>query len=633
MSPSADDPTQAASQPDVHSAGNSGELPTIGLDPPSTPGARTLPLPMGSDTTVVKNQRLPASRKLRDFGDYELLEEIGRGGMGVIFKARQVGLDRTVAVKMILAGQLAGEEHVRRFRAEALAAASLQHPNIVTIHEVGEHDGQHFFSMDYVRGHSLAEVVRSGPLPVETAVRYMIAIAEAMRHVHAQQMLHRDLKPSNVLIDEFDQPRLTDFGLARRLAADSKLTATGTVLGTPSYMPPEQAAARRGEVGPASDVYSLGAILYELLTGRPPFQGETPLDTLLAVLDLEPTPPRQINPEVPPELEMICLKCLRKHPSDRYPSAGALADDLRRFQAGHSIEARSQLVPSQLVGRAVDAGANGWALWSLGFGVAGFTLAMATGMVPCAGLMLAGLPAFLAICLGTMGRNRAKAGARHGGKALAGLTCGVVALLLTLVLQVVGGAGALDWMVERGQGLFQREMDWNGLAQRWRPPPADAAEDQLFPATIAIKDRAELRRTAVEPVDSVADPPVQKSGRRATYPSPEGSIDLFVFRANELEKEALFNRVKESLRSDTDNFDNQDRTPPGLSVNYGSGSNAVSRWSFSAADGGPAIFWWGGDWLFLARSANAVDLDGFMRHYLRVVSVPLSGPAAAPPTP
>jgi WD40 repeat protein/predicted Ser/Thr protein kinase len=216
----------------------------------------------------------------RPFGDYELLEEIARGGMGVVYKARQVSLDRIVAVKMLLFGPLAQPEVVQRFRTEAAAAASLQHPNIVAIHEVGFREGQHFFAMDYVAGRSLADIVRDGLLPARRAADYIKTIAEAIEYAHQRGILHRDLKPSNVLIDGNDQPKVTDFGLAKRLEKDTELTLSGQVLGSPSYMPPEQAAAHRGLVGKRSDVYSLGAILYHLLTGRAPFVAPTMAETL-----------------------------------------------------------------------------------------------------------------------------------------------------------------------------------------------------------------------------------------------------------------------------------------------------------------------------------------------------------------
>jgi eukaryotic-like serine/threonine-protein kinase len=276
----------------------------------------------------------------RRFDDYELLEEIAHGGMGVVWKARQVSLNRTVAVKLMLSGTFAKPEFVKRFRAEAEAAASLQHPHLVAIHEIGEYEGQPFFSMDFVEGQNLAQLVRDRPLPVQRAAGYLKTIAEAVQYAHQQGILHRDLKPSNILIDAFDQPRITDFGLAKRLSGDADLTLSGQVLGSPNYLPPEQAEARHDAVGPASDVYSLGAVLYCLITGRAPFQAATVADTLKQVTTTDPVSPRLLNPSVPKDLETICLKCLEKEIPSRYGTAQELADELGRFLRSEPIEAR-----------------------------------------------------------------------------------------------------------------------------------------------------------------------------------------------------------------------------------------------------------------------------------------------------
>ena len=292
--------------------------------------------------------RVALGSRLRYLGDYELLEEVGCGAMGMVYRARQVSLNRVVAVKMLAAGQLATREAVQRFHAEAQAAASLQHPGIVAIHEVGEHEGRHYFSMDYVAGPSFAELARDHALPPETAARYVREIAEAVHYAHQRGILHRDLKPSNILLDPSDHPLITDFGLAKRLAGDAGLTVEGQVMGAPGYMPPEQAAGKRGETGVRSDVYGLGAILYHLLTGRPPFLAETIHETLSLVQGREPTPLRQLNQRVPRDLETICLKCLRKAPPERYASAAALADDLRRWRAGEPILARSPGLPERV---------------------------------------------------------------------------------------------------------------------------------------------------------------------------------------------------------------------------------------------------------------------------------------------
>jgi eukaryotic-like serine/threonine-protein kinase len=278
--------------------------------------------------------------RVRYFGDYELIEEIARGGMGAVWKARQIGLNRIVALKLILGGKLATPSDVLRFRREAEAAANLQHPNIVAIHEIGEHEGQHFFSMDYVEGKSLAGVSDGNPLPARDAARYVKIIAEAIQFAHEHGTLHRDLKPQNVLIDQYDQPRITDFGLAKILGEESSLTMSGEVMGTPSYMAPEQAAGRHDQVGMHTDVYSLGAILYELLVGCRPFSAPTVMGTLQQVMEAEPQPLRGIIAAVPADLETICLKCLEKAPARRYASARELADDLGRFLSDEPILAR-----------------------------------------------------------------------------------------------------------------------------------------------------------------------------------------------------------------------------------------------------------------------------------------------------
>jgi WD40 repeat protein len=273
---------------------------------------------------------------VRYFGDYELLEVVARGGMGVVFMARQVSLNRTVALKMILAGKFALADDVQRFHREAEAAANLDHPNIVPIYEVGEHQGQHYFSMKLIEGGSLAD--RKLPLPVHQAAGLAATVARAVHHAHQRGILHRDLKPGNILLDAQGQPHVTDFGLARRVEGDSH-TRTGSIVGTPSYMPPEQARAEK-VLTTGVDIYSLGAVLYELLTGRPPFQARTPWDTIQQVLERDPQPPRQINPGTPLDLETICQKCLEKDPQRRYHSAAALADDLERYLQSEPILAR-----------------------------------------------------------------------------------------------------------------------------------------------------------------------------------------------------------------------------------------------------------------------------------------------------
>jgi serine/threonine protein kinase/WD40 repeat protein len=310
-----------------------------------------------------KHGELPAGEERR-VGDYELIEELGRGGMGVVYRARQLSLGREVAVKFLLHGVLAGDQAIARFRAEAEAAASLRHPHVVAIHEIGEDRGRHFQAMELVRGRSLAEALRDGPLPAARAARYVRSVAEALQYAHERGVLHRDLKPANVLIDEHDEPRVTDFGLAKRVESRNEsgvegaddgtkssgpplstqpslnppLTLTGQVLGTPAYISPEQADGR--PVDARSDVYSLGALLYHLVAGRPPFTGESATHVLRQVAETEPVALRLLNPSLPGDLETICLKSLEKEPARRYPTAKELAEELHRWLRDEPIRAR-----------------------------------------------------------------------------------------------------------------------------------------------------------------------------------------------------------------------------------------------------------------------------------------------------
>jgi serine/threonine-protein kinase len=370
---------------------------------------------------------------------YEVLEELGRGGMGVVYKARQVALNRVVALKMILTGAHAGARERNRFKAEAEAGARLSHPHIVAVYEVGEHQGTLFLALEFCAGGSLEKRLDGTPLPPRQAADLVRTLARAVEVAHQAGVVHRDLKPANVLLagagglggqpgqgpakpQAAEQavagavPKVADFGLAKRLDEQGQ-TQTGEVLGTPSYMAPEQAAGRSRAIGPATDVYALGAILYELLTGRPPFRGASLMETLDQVLSQAVLPPSLLQHRVPRDLELICLKCLHKLPQDRFPTAAALADDLDRFLAGEPVSVRAGVVVervARLLGRSYhDVRFHGWSarlLWLASFPLLAqvpvFILAV-TGRPVMAAALLASLGSAAAVVIGLgLGRWR-----------------------------------------------------------------------------------------------------------------------------------------------------------------------------------------------------------------------------------
>jgi eukaryotic-like serine/threonine-protein kinase len=301
--------------------------------------------PAGRQSPEGLSSPSPGTSQGRRFGDYELFEELGRGGMGVVTRARELARGRIVALKRLLGGSESAPEDIERFRAESRAASRLAHPHIVPVLQVGECDGHPYFTMQYVEGTTLAKKLAEGPLPAIEAARLLLPVCRAIHYAHECGILHRDLKPSNILIDRQGNPYVSDFGLAKRIDVDPSLTPSGALVGTPSYMAPEQAGSlasgRRVEVGPASDVYSLGAILYHMLTGRPPFQAATAVETIMLALEHDPISPRALNPRVSPEAEMIALKCLQKSPGLRYATAADLAEDLESFLRGDPVSARS----------------------------------------------------------------------------------------------------------------------------------------------------------------------------------------------------------------------------------------------------------------------------------------------------
>lgn len=322
------------------------DLPTVDGDWAGESGTEQLPDDASpTERTISWDAEIPSSATVasapRMFADYEILSEIARGGMGVVYKARQTKLNRVVALKMILSGQLASRRDVERFHIEAEAAAKLEHPGIVPIHEIGEHDGQHFFSMGFIDGESLADRLKRGKLAPKEAAALTKQVAEAIAFAHKNAVIHRDLKPANVLIDADGQAKVTDFGLAKQTddLGDGQ-TGTGDILGTPAYMPPEQATGDTKRIGTGADVYSLGAVLYALVTGRPPFQETSLLGTLRAVAEKEPSAPHELNSAIDADLETICLKCLEKDVDRRYESAQHLVDELGRYLNGEPIAAR-----------------------------------------------------------------------------------------------------------------------------------------------------------------------------------------------------------------------------------------------------------------------------------------------------
>lgn len=292
-----------------------------------------------------RSLELPAT-----IGDYDLIEEIGRGGMGVVFRGRQRSLDREVAVKMILRGRLASDADLQRFFAEASATARLEHQNIIPVYDVGDIEGRPFFSMKLVSGRTLADLVVDGPLSQREAAGLVGKVARAIAMAHRHGVLHRDLKPSNILIDDDGSPLVTDFGLAKQASSQADLTRSGVLVGTPAYMSPEQAGGRRTLVGEASDIYSLGCVLYFALTGRPPFVGDSPMELVMLVVEQDPTPPRTLRPSLDRDLEMIVIRCLQKPIDLRYQSAEALADDLDAYLADEKVSANSGRF-SQVVAR------------------------------------------------------------------------------------------------------------------------------------------------------------------------------------------------------------------------------------------------------------------------------------------
>ncbi len=328
---------------------------------------------------------LPHGNAETDFADYEILEEINRGGMGIVYMARQKSLNRIVALKMILHGHLANDEEVQRFRQEAKAAGALDHPGIVAVHEIGIHRNLHYFSMAYVAGPSMQQLTADNPLPSRAAAELVLKIVVAMAFAHDHGVIHRDLKPSNILVDAAGEPRIVDFGMAKDIFDDTLLTKTGQVMGTPAFMSPEQASGRVDLVGPTSDIYSIGAIIYQILTGRPPFKGNSAFEIVRQVREVFPAKPRSFDKRISRELELICLKCLEKDPQQRYVDAHDLRDDLNRYLKGEAVRA-SRKNPIQRVGGQLryfldEKHFQGWGLAFICFGIGIFVAHLVTSLL------------------------------------------------------------------------------------------------------------------------------------------------------------------------------------------------------------------------------------------------------------
>jgi serine/threonine protein kinase len=313
-----------------------GEQPTLEEARARIPDSLRSVTPLPATTAALPSHSLPSLDR-PSLPGYEILDLLGRGGMGIVYKARQTSLNRLVAVKMIRDGAFAGAEQRARFRREATAVARLQHANVIQIHEIGEHEGRSYFAMEFAEGGSLDAKLAGKPLSPADAAELVRTLSVAVDHAHRRNVIHRDLKPANVLLTGDGRPLITDFGLAKLLDGDTGLSLSGAVLGTASYMAPEQAEGRTREIGPATDIYALGAILYEVLTGRPPFKAQTWQATIQQVIHDDPPPPTRLQPDVPPNLEHVCLKCLAKDPGQRYAGAAELAEDLHRFLFGEPL--------------------------------------------------------------------------------------------------------------------------------------------------------------------------------------------------------------------------------------------------------------------------------------------------------
>jgi predicted Ser/Thr protein kinase len=555
-------------------------------DEPSAVAGGAAPPAPPSGGFEVAHAELPAP-----FGRYRLEKVLGKGGMGAVYLAYDTQLDRRVALKVPTFGSDEDAPRERFFR-EARAAATLRHPNLCPVFDIGEHSGVSYLTMAYIEGTSLADYLHAHkPLPPREAAGLVRVLARALQEAHDHGIIHRDLKPSNVLLSAKKEPVVTDFGLARRSASqDERLTQTGAILGTPAYMPPEQVNGDVAAMGPGCDIYSLGIILYELLAGRPPFEG--PMGTLIAQIVLDPPPPlTRFRPELDPDLEAVCLKALAKRPRDRYPSMAAFAEALEAWLAGKGSTParRAKNRRPTLAERLRDIADEPKTLpakpRSKKSRVFWLTLTCTAVLVLCV------------------------------------LPVGWVVVMLTKLVDKVSDnmtQAAGRYKEQRQEQDRQRrerdkeQQELEKLARTWRPPPAGVAVARLFPARVG-----DYR---LEGHDTKADIPalgLKAPGRRAAYQGPAGAMELFAYRAKELQKEAIFHRALEAVTR---------RGVPGLGPGSPSvvGSALGMYLSFDLGSGAAGTgqfgtFWWHRDWLFLARGGSPKEPGPFLKAYLTKV--------------
>ena len=587
-------------------------------------------------------------------GQYTILDEIGAGGMGEVFKARHGRMERLAAVKVLPEAAVAKPGAVERFHQEVKAAARLTHPNIVMTFDAAEHDGIHYLVMEYVEGSDLAALVkRDGPLPIDRATDFVIQTAQGLAYAHAQGVYHRDIKPGNLLCSNDGTVKILDMGLARLQEGfgstnpeGPQLTQSGQIMGTVDYMSPEQAEDTRS-ADHRSDVYSLGCTLYRLLTGEPPYSGDTVMKTLLAHREAPIPSLQKSRPDVPAQIDDVYRKMVAKSPDDRFQSMPELITELKRCleipglgDALPPIERPSESkktvtsetptgditdnpvnvetidisvdeLPSdssatRIAKPQVQTDSNMMALFALASGVVGICLAVTTGWIPCVGLLIAPFPLILAMACGWAGRKRGREGAPHGGKGTIAIFCGILGMILTIVVQIAGGARIGQFIVNQIQVQVQDIQNWNALAETWKSPSEDADTEILFPAQVG-----DYQRSSIDGQSAIAELGIDVTGQRAVYNSDDEN-ELFAYRCNSLEREGIFYGIEQAVGdSDEDSSSSPIRSRRQL---HGE-SGEIHLWEIALpSEMTNAAIWWGDDWLFLAKSQG--DSMEFLRAFL-----------------